>query len=194
MGYCQKYLVFREVQRLLDEKFQRPVAEKTKAYVAPKKQQCVVPLKVSMLIPPFIQWHRILDIFPILVSTLGALAQNLRAEARYYFTLVRSLTIRWSKHRCSIRADDALLSMPALAILAIDIHYDEVQLNQGGTLTRKRNGSIERTTRDERAEAVGLDRMRGDNGDWQDIDVEQPNAVGPWLRAQVTKSKPGWDQ
>ncbi|KAI4249348.1 MAG: hypothetical protein L6R42_009036, partial [Xanthoria sp. 1 TBL-2021] len=115
--------------------------------------------------------------------------------AAHHLKMIRNLRLYWSKYDFSAAGVHVLLRMPALEKLQIEINYSSAHLNRAGNLKAARGMTQLCELRGiKELKLVGLDRMRGDNGDWQDIDVEHPNAVGPWLRAQVTKPKPWWDQ
>ncbi|KAL8658545.1 MAG: hypothetical protein Q9226_000920 [Calogaya cf. arnoldii] len=119
------------------------------------------------------------------------------SEASHYFTRIESLTLCWCKQPvlCSINGIRALQRMPALEKLAIVIHYNEAILNRGGNLRAARGMTQLSELRGiKELKLVGTDRKRDAEGNWQDIDVMDSAAVGPWLREQVTRPKPGPDQ
>ena len=85
--------------------------------------------------------------------------------------------------------------MSALEILAITIDLNNVHLNREGNLKSARGMNQLRKLRGiKELKLVGTDRKRNGDGLWEYIDVEHPDAVGPWLRAQVTQPKSMSDQ
>ncbi|KAL8913575.1 MAG: hypothetical protein Q9171_001659 [Xanthocarpia ochracea] len=89
----------------------------------------------------------------------------------------------------------ALPRMPALENLAIDFDHNGEFLNRTGRLKSARGMATLSNLRGIKTlKLVGTDRMKDSTGRWQDIDVEHSDAVGPWLREQVTKPKRGLGQ
>ncbi|KAL8853398.1 MAG: hypothetical protein Q9221_001715 [Calogaya cf. arnoldii] len=122
-----------------------------------------------------------------ILFTCADTLSSFESEKRHYFNMDRSLTIVWSKYFCSIDTINSLCRMPALENLAIDIHYEKAKLNAGGTLRIARGMSQLASLRGIKTlKLVGTDRKRDANGNWQDIDIEDKAALGPWLREQVT--------
>lgn len=125
----------------------------------------------------------------ILCNFAGQLL-DLELRVSHHFTMIRSLTLCISKDGCDSIHLLVLQRMPALENLAISIDISNVRLNRkdnlksarGMTQLRKLRGIKELTL-------VGTDRKQNDDGGWEYIDVEHPDAVGPWLRAQVTQPK-----
>ncbi|KAI4279825.1 MAG: hypothetical protein L6R38_004942 [Xanthoria sp. 2 TBL-2021] len=121
--------------------------------------------------------------------------KSLKVSAGHHLKMIRNLRLCWSKYDFSVGGVRVLLQMPALENLEIEINYSSAHLNRAGNLKAARGMTQLCELRGiKELKLVGMDRMRDDNGDWRVIRVEHPDAVGPWLRKQVTKPKLGRHQ
>ncbi|KAL8895728.1 MAG: hypothetical protein Q9192_003472 [Flavoplaca navasiana] len=130
----------------------------------------------------------------ILCTSAGQLS-ILEVQASHHFTMIRSLTLCISKNGCDTFELMVLERMPALEILAIIIHFNNVHLNREGNLKSARGMNQLRKLRGiKELKLVGTDRKNNGDGFWEYIDVEHPDAVGAWLRVQVTQTRSMSDQ
>ncbi|KAL8742402.1 MAG: hypothetical protein Q9184_008263, partial [Pyrenodesmia sp. 2 TL-2023] len=102
------------------------------------------------------------------------------------FQLIQDVTFIWSRANILIVVK-ALYRLPLLRSLAVIIEY----LPEDKSLrTTKGSEKLSYLRGLRELKLAGKDLIERVDGTWEEVDINHPAAVGPWLRSMVMRSKP----